>query len=74
MAEAPKPHQSTYEVGTPPEIALMWGVTRSAVNIAIRRKRLPARKSEVSWLVSFSDAVAYFGREPKFWPKDEAAE
>lgn len=74
MSEAPKPHPSVYEVGTPPEIARMWGVTRAAVSIAIERKRLPARQSVTNWLIAFSDAVEYFGREPKFWPKDEAAE
>lgn len=49
------------------EVANMYGLRITAVQNAINRGYLPARKSDNTWLVNLSDAIARWGK-PKWCP------
>lgn len=46
------------------EAARLWGLDPSTVRYAILRHRLPATKSDGTWLVKYEDMVAVYGPEP----------
>jgi excisionase family DNA binding protein len=48
------------EVMTVQEVAQAFGKSRYTVHAAIRRRRLPARKSGSTWLIRRQDAEAYW--------------
>lgn len=51
-------------VMTAAEATRQWGLSQATVRNAILQGRLPAVKSDGTWLVKYSDMVALYGEEP----------
>jgi len=47
------------------EAARLWHMESSSLRHAIRDGRLPATKSDGTWLVIYEDMVRVYGEEPK---------
>ncbi len=52
-------------VMTAAEAGRRWKLSPTTVRNAILRERLPATKSDGTWLVKYEDMVKVYGPEPK---------